>query len=369
MQLPDMTEFLEYQFHGNPTSDWLIVLAVVLIGITIIALGKFFLIRKFSVRAKQTETEVDDLFVSLGKKMNIFFYGMVLLHSATESLTLSAAIQRRLKFVLLAAIMIQMIVWINTIVKFFENQFIKRHSNGNRTSITTVKAFGFAVRMLLFLVLLLIALQNLNIKITTLITGLGIGGIAIALAVQNILGDLFAALSIAIDKPFLIGDSINVDGFQGTVEHIGLKTTRIRSLTGEQIIFSNGDLLKSRIRNYRRMYERRIAFTTSLVYDTDRKVLEQVPAIMKEIIEAQPKVRFDRSHLSTLSGSSLDFETVYHVTTADYGLFMDIQQAINLAVLRKFDELNVHLATPGQTIQIQQTIQSTGQNTPIIGNG
>ncbi len=368
MLINDISAFLDYQFYGNPTRHWLIALAIVLIGVTLVAIGKVVLIRKFSATAQHTETEVDDLLVDLGKKMNIFFYGMVLLHSATESLILSAAVQRRLKFVVLAAVVIQMIIWINTIVKFFENQFIKRHSNGSRTSITTVKAFGFGVRILFFLVLLLITLQNLNIQITTLITGLGIGGIAIALAVQNILGDLFAALSITIDKPFLIGDSIAVDTFQGTVEHIGLKTTRIRSLTGEQIIFSNGDLLKSRIRNYRRMYERRIAFTTSLTYDTDRSLLEQVPIVMKDIIEAQAKVSFNRSHLTQVSGSSLDFETVYHVTTADYDAYMDIQQAINLAVLRKFDELKIHLATSSQTIQIQQTIQSSTPGTPIIGD-
>ena len=166
--------------------------------------------------------------------------------------------------------------------------------------------------------LALVALNRLGYDVTALITGLGVGGIAIALAVQNVLGDLFAALAIVLDKPFVVGDAITVDTMTGTVEHVGLKTTRIRSVNGEQLIFSNADLLKSRIRNFKRMQERRIVFTIGVSYDTPPDTVARIPAMIREAVEAQQQVRFDRSHFMSYGDSALSFETVYFVLTADY---------------------------------------------------
>ncbi len=194
------------------------------------------------------------------------------------------------------------------------------------------------------------ALDNLGFNITTLIASLGIGGIAVTLALQNILGDLFASLSIVLDKPFAVGDFVTVDELAGTVEFIGLKTTRLRSLSGEQIVCANGDLLKSRIRNYKRMQERRVLFELGLLYQSTPAQLEAVPGLVRAAVEAQPDTRFERAHFKGFGASSLDFEVVYHVTVPDYARYMDVQQGINLALVRAFAGAGIGFAYPSRTV-------------------
>jgi small-conductance mechanosensitive channel len=196
-------------------------------------------------------------------------------------------------------------------------------------------------------------LDNVGIDVTALVAGLGVGGIAVALAVQNVLGDLFASLSIALDKPFTLGDFLIIDDYMGSVEHIGLKTTRIRSLSGEQLVFSNTDLLKSRIKNYGRMFERRVVFKIGVTYQTPRDKIELIPTIIREAIESQEPVRFDRSHFQAYGDFSLLFETVYYVLKPDYNLYMDIQQAINLEIHRRFEQESIEFAYPTQTLILQ----------------
>jgi small-conductance mechanosensitive channel len=220
--------------------------------------------------------------------------------------------------------------------------------------VTALNAIGMFASGLLWLAVLLLALDNLGYDVTALIAGLGVGGIAVALAVQNILGDLFASLSILIDKPFVVGDFLIVDDYMGSVEHVGLKTTRIRSLSGEQLVISNSDLLKSRLRNYGRMYERRVAFNIGVTYDTTREQLRKIPEIMRSAVERQEKTRFDRSHFGKYGEYALIFETVYYVLQADYNLYMDIQQAINLEINEAFEELGIEFAYPTRTLLLQQ---------------
>jgi small-conductance mechanosensitive channel len=210
----------------------------------------------------------------------------------------------------------------------------------------------FVSRILIWSLLLLLLLDNLGFNITALVASLGIGGIAVALAVQNILGDLFASLSIAIDKPFLVGDAIQVDGLSGTVRQVGLKTTRIQATSGEELVMSNADLLKSRIRNFKRMDERRVSFRFGVTYDTPADVLAGIPAIVRRLVETAGKARFDRCHLVELGASSLDFEVVYHVTTPSYMDYMDLQQTLNLGLLRELPPLGAAFAFPTQTLNV-----------------
>ena len=208
-------------------------------------------------------------------------------------------------------------------------------------------------RLILWVIVLLLVLDNLGVNITGLVAGLGIGGIAVALALQNILGDLFASLSIVLDKPFVIGDFVVVDTLSGTVEHIGLKTTRIRSLSGEQLIFSNNDLLKSRIRNYKRMSERRIVFSFGVVYQTPLEKLKAVKEIVGDIIEKVENARFDRVHFKEYGDSALNFEVVYFVSTPDFNIYMDVQEVINLEIFRRFQEEGIEFAYPTSTVYVQ----------------
>ena len=217
-----------------------------------------------------------------------------------------------------------------------------------------MNALSFIARLVLWATILLLILDNLGVDITALVAGLGIGGVAIALAVQNILGDLFASLSIVLDKPFVLGDFVIVGDLMGSVENIGIKTTRVRSLSGEQLVFSNNDLLTSRIRNFGRMQERRVVFKLGVTYQTPAEKLEGIPGIIREAIEARDKTRFDRSHFASYGDFSLDFETVYYVLSADYNLYMDIQQAINLAIFRRFADEGIEFAYPTQTLFLEK---------------
>ena len=223
---------------------------------------------------------------------------------------------------------------------------------------TTLRLIGFAAQGALWLLVGLLALDQLGFDVTALIAGLGIGGVALALAVQNILGDVFACAAIALDKPFVVGDFIVVDGLRGTVENVGLKTTRVRSLDGELLVFSNADLLKSRVRNFKRMFERRIQFCIAVNYDTPADKLRRIPGWLREAVDAQPKTRFDRAHFKSYGDWALDFEVVYYVLDADYNLYMDVQQSLNLAIYERFSAEGVEFAFPTRTLFVRGAAES-----------
>jgi small-conductance mechanosensitive channel len=241
-------------------------------------------------------------------------------------------------------------IWAGAILARWLESYRKREMQEDPATATTVSALGFVGKLLLWTAVLLLALDNLGVDITTLVAGLGVGGVAVALALQNILGDLFASLSIVLDKPFVLGDFVIVDEHLGNVEYIGLKTTRVRSLWGEQLIFSNSDLLKSRLRNFGRMFQRRIVFSIGVTYQTPRAKLEAIPGILREAVEAQEQTRFDRSHFKAYGDFAITFETVYYVTVPDYNTYMDIQQAINLRIHERFEQEAIEFAYPTQTL-------------------
>jgi small-conductance mechanosensitive channel len=262
-----------------------------------------------------------------------------------------------LEKVLVVALVLQGGLWVWALVRFWLERAREHALAENPAAATGLAAVGFIARVLVWTIVLLMVLDNLGVNVTAMVAGLGIGGIAVALAVQNILGDLFASLSIVIDKPFVIGDFIVIDKEAGTVEYVGLKTTRIRSLSGEQVVISNSDLLKTRIHNFKLMRERRVVFTFGVRYETPIETLEKIPAMVRAIIEARPKVRFERAHLKGLGASGLDFEVVYWMLEPDFNLYMDVQQTINLEMLRAFSGIGVDIAYPTQSIILDGPIQ------------
>jgi small-conductance mechanosensitive channel len=251
-------------------------------------------------------------------------------------------------------VVLQVATWANVAITAIIKGRISATREEDPAEATTMAALGFLVRLVVWAVLILAALDNLGIEIAPLLAGLGVGGIAVALAVQNVLGDLFASLSIVLDKPFVIGDFIVVGDMAGTIENVGLKTTRVRSLSGEQLVFANSDLLDSRIRNYKRMFERRILFTIGVTYQTPREQLQRIPTMIREAVEAQENARFDRSHFKAYGNFSIDFETVYYVRLPDYNVYMDVQQDINLAIHEAFENEGLEFAYPTQTVIIEK---------------
>lgn len=354
------------------------VAAAVFVGVAALLLvGRRLVKARLSAIAVRTATGMDDFLVDLVVRTRPTFLVLLALYAASFALVLAPRLRVGLGTLLVIAALVQAALWGNGLVTFWLRRYVARRG-ADTVSQTTIAALGFAVRFFLWVIILLVALGNLGVNVTALVTGLGIVGVAVALAVQNILGDLLAALSIVLDKPFEVGDFIVVDAFMGTVEHVGLKSTRIASLSGEQIIISNADVLKSRIRNFRRMTERRVQFAFSLEYGTPADALARVPAMLREIISEQPQTRFDRAHLKTLGPATLDFEVVYFVVVSDYNLFMDLQQAINLAMVRRFAAEKIRFGFPVQAVRMSgalgvhgpdggQVLVSTADGAPDAG--
>jgi small-conductance mechanosensitive channel len=258
--------------------------------------------------------------------------------------------QKTVALVAVTALLLQAAFWADTLLSGAITRLTSRRRETDAAGVTTLTALGFLGRLAIWTAAVLWVLSNLGIDVTAMVAGLGIGGIAVALAAQNILGDLFASASIVLDRPFVLGDFIVVDDKKGVVEYIGLKTTRLRSLSGEQLVFSNADLLKSRLHNYKRMSQRRAAFTIDVTYDTPPDKVAAVPGILRQAVEAQPLTRFDRAHFARFGEYSLVFEVVYYVLSSEYNVYMDVQQEVNLAILRRFAAEGIDFAFPTRTL-------------------
>jgi small-conductance mechanosensitive channel len=303
---------------------------------------------------KHTKNTVDDAVVeSLGRtlKLTLLVIGLAV---AAQTLDLPAGTNLILHRVLVVVLILQTGLWIGHTVTRWLEHYRERQLEDDRGAATAVGAISFVAQVTIWTVVILAILSNLNVNITAMITGLGIGGIAVALALQNVFSDLFASLSIVFDKPFVIGDFIIVGEHLGSVEHVGLKTTRVRSLSGEQLVFANSDLLTSRIRNFGRMYERRVVFQLGVTYQTLQERLVEIPGIIREAIEEQENTRFDRSNFAKYGDFALNFETVYYVLAPDYSLYMNIQEKINLKIRERFLAEEIEFAYPTQTLFLQR---------------
>lgn len=351
---------------GNELRQWVVAAAILLLSGGALWVLQRFALARFAEFARRTTTEIDDLVAHvLGRtKFTLAFF--VALFLASLVLTLSEQAELVLRGAAQIAVVIQLGVWASGGISFWVTRFRERQLEQDAATVTTVSAAGFVGRLVVWLVVLLLILDNLGVQVTALITGLGIGGVAVALAVQSILGDLFASLSIVLDKPFVIGDFLNLGTELGTVEHIGLKTTRLRSLSGEQIAISNGELLKARIRNFGRLAERRALFTIGVTYDTPREKLERIPTMIREAIEARERTRFDRSHFKQYGAYALEFETVYYILAPEYNVYMDIQQAINLEIHRRFEEEGIQFAYPTQVVYTARLDGAAASPSPAL---
>lgn len=339
-------QWMGLPFLGNPVGSWLA--AALIAGATYLLL---LLVRRLAVRrlvrlAERTKTEVDDFVVATLQRTRRALLLLLVIYFACISLDLPAKVDSALRSAAVLAVLLQLALWALAGINFWVVRTRRRRLEVDAASAARIGAAGFVFKVILWTVVLLVALDNMGVDVTALLAGLGIGGVAVALALQNILGDLFASLSIVLDKPFVIGDTIQVDDFVGTVESIGLKTTHLRSVSGEQLIFSNSDLIRSRIRNQKRMGERRVLLQLTVDPATPAGKLERLPGLLRDIVEARSSVRFDRAHLARLTDRGPQIEVVYFVLSSDHNLHMDIQQTVLLALLRCFAEEGVVLAGP-----------------------
>ncbi|MGQ3091796.1 MAG: mechanosensitive ion channel family protein [Methylophilus sp.] len=344
---------------GIPLYEWLS--AALISSVLYLLLYQLwrFSIKKLSRMAEHTATRLDDIVIEVMQSTQQFTILLLAILMGLHFLDLPEKWELRLNHVLFITVGFQIAVWLNKGVGIWAREHLTAVNGSSPAAnpvITTVLSWIF--RVAIWSVVLLTILANVGVNITAFVASLGVGGVAVALAVQNVLGDLFASLAIGLDKPFEVGDFIVFGDVSGAIERVGLKTTRIRSISGEQIICSNTELLKNTIHNYKRMEERRVVFNFGVDYATPPEMIALIPATVRKAIASFDNTRFDRSHFKEFGQSSLNFETVYFITTTDFNLYMDIQQSINLTLMTEFRAHNVAFALPTMTLNMPDVAET-----------
>jgi len=380
MDLGFFNTLLSTSLLGISLANWLAMLCIILLSFTLARTVIGFVLRNLRTRAEKPGAHVSHIAIQVLSSTSNTLLLLAAILIGVGILDLPERWLTRVSSLWFVVAALQAGLWANRAVALAVHHYFVKHSQADvyqGSALATLSLWG--AKVLLWAVVGLAMLSNLGVNITAFVASLGVGGIAIALAVQNILGDVFASLSIAVDKPFEVGDFIVVGSLAGTVEHVGLKTTRIRSLGGEQIVMANAEMIGSTIQNYKKLQERRIVFKFGLTYASQPKQIRQVTAALKDIIQRQDKTRFDRAHLLAFGDSSLDFEVVYIVLDASYNLYMDIQQAINLEMMEAFAKIGVRFALSSRSLYVeslpgdfmaerdrQEENESVGQHRPVI---
>ncbi len=348
-----MKELLKEVYFGNTVENYLIALAIVVVGVLVVRIFRSRLLGQIKRWTQKTATQLDDYFIKGLEQFGLPILNVLIFYGALHYLTFSEKVGKVIGNVLVVVLTFYIIRMISTIIRVSLESYISKQEGGQE-KLRQLNGIMLMVNAVIWILGLLFLFDNLGYNVSTIVTGLGIGGIAIALAAQNIVGDLFNYFVIFFDRPFEIGDTINVDGKIGTVEFVGIKTTRIRSITGEQLVFSNSDLTKSRIHNFKRMDRRRVVFSLGVLYETTPEKLAEIPKLIEHIIKEADLVTFDRAHFAKFGAYSLDFEVVYFVESSDYLTYMNIQQSINLKIFKAFSNAGIGFAYPTQTILVNK---------------
>jgi len=347
-----VNSFFQQTYFQNRIIDYIIAIAIFILLVISIRIIKNILLKLLNTWAKKTTTTINDKFVKAFEEkikpfLNLIYFGAF--YISIKRLTMDSQIERFFNiFVVILLTFFGIRFLLSITIYWLETYWVKKEKDQAKKQV--LRGMITVIKIIVWSIVLIILLDNFGIKISALVAGLGIGGIAIALAAQTILGDLFSCFIIFFDRPFVIGDFIVLGEFKGTVDHIGLKTTRLISLGGEQLIFSNTDLTNSRIRNYKRMERRRAAFQFGVIYQTTLVQLKKIPQIVEEIITQIPETTFDRAHFASYGDFSLNFEVVYYVNDRDYNKYMNLQQEINFKIKEAFEKEGIEFAYPTQTV-------------------
>lgn len=340
-------------FFLNPLSKWIYTGITILILLLFVKLLAFFFNKKLTLWAKRSSTKWDDFVVEAFKKFILPLLYIAVVFFPLKQLLLPDLLNNILHFGFISCLTFFAIRLISSAIRKLIYSYIDTHDN-NEAKRRQARGLIIIINVIITIAGIVFLADNLGYNVTTLIAGMGIGGIAIALAAQNILGDLFCYFSIIFDKPFEIGDFVVIDDKSGTIEQIGIKTTRVRNLEGDQLVFSNADITGSRLHNYKKMQQRRIVFSIGVVYGTSYQKLILIPKLVKNIISQRQQASFDRGHLKSMGDFSINYEFVYYIATADYNQYMDIQQDIYIQIYKVFEEQLIEFAFPTQTVFVEQ---------------
>jgi small-conductance mechanosensitive channel len=351
-------DWLDYELFGNSALTWGIAGSIfVAVWLALLLVRRIVVQRLEKLDQREGSAVALNVAVAVAHATRGWFLFLAALFAGTRFLELSDDIDTWAYRAAMIALLLQGGLWLSAGVSRSIQKKREHDLEESPDDVAAMDILSFIARVTIWSLVLLAVLDNLGVNITTLIAGLGVGGIAVALAAQNILGDLFASLSIVLDKPFVVGDFLSIGEFLGSVEKVGIKTTRMRSLSGEQLIFSNNDLLSSRIRNYGRMFERRVVFSIGVTYQTPADKLRAIPGMLRDAVESQDTVRFDRAHFQKYGDFALLFEVVYYVLSSNYNKYMDIQQEINLKLYEDFEAEGIEFAYPTQTLFVTRQDQ------------
>lgn len=347
-----INDFFQQTYFQNRVIDYIIAIAIFILLVISIKIIKSILLKLLKTWAKKTTTTIDNKFVKAFEQkikpfLNLIYFSAFYL--SIKQLTMDSQIERFFNiFVIILLTFFGIRFLLSITIYGLETYWVKKEKDQAKKQ--ALKGIITIIKIIVWSIVLIILLDNLGIKISALVAGLGIGGIAIALAAQSVLGDLFSYFIIFFDRPFEIGDFIVIGDFLGTVEDIGIKTTRLRSLGGEELIFSNTDLVNSRLSNYKRMKKRRVVFKFGVIYQTSLEQLKEIPKVIKDIINQIAGTTIDRVHFSSYGDFGLNFEIVYYVNSRDYNIYMDIQQEINFKLKEEFEKQKIKFAYPTQTV-------------------
>lgn len=352
-----MDNILSYIFLGNPIKEWLIAIAIMGGLLLAIQIVKKTALKRFKAWAAKTDGTLDDFISRQLNRIVVPFLRLLSFYAGLTYLTFNSTAEKWIKVLLLVVGVFLVLKLVTAGITYFINRSLQGYQN---IEVKAKQARGIIIiiNAVVWFTGFIFLLNNLGYNVTSVIAGLGIGGIAIALAAQAILGDLFSYFVIFFDKPFEIGDFINVDDKVGTIEYIGLKTTRLRTLGGEQLIFSNQDLTSSRVHNFKRMEKRRVVLQLGVVYDTSPEKLKLIPSLVSKIVTAQQDTIYDRGHFTGFGDFSLNFEFVYYVGSQDYMLYMNVKERINLAIFEVFLKEEIDFAFPTQTLIVSGTVKN-----------
>lgn len=339
-------------FLGNSLQDWLIALGILIATIGIVAIGGAALLRRLKKAALKTATQYDDIVILAVEKFVFPLLYVGGIYAALSYLSLPKKVDKMIHLLLLLLYTYFILRIITGIIQYMVTSFLSKQEGGEMKK-KQAKGFIVIAKVIVWILGFVFVLDNMGFNVSAIIAGLGVGGIAIALAAQTVLGDLFAYFIIFFDRPFEIGDFIIFDKDLGTVEYIGVKSTRIRTLNGQLLICSNKDLTNARVNNFKSLSKRRIVFKIGVTYQTPVNTVEAIPGMIKGIIQAQEGAEFDRGHFSGFGDSSLDFEFVYFIISSEYNTYMDVQQRINLGILRAFEGAGIEFAYPTRTLFVE----------------
>lgn len=329
--------------------DYLVAAGSIVLAWIILTVARRRIILLLKKLTARTTTDLDDLFINATEKFVIPYLYLTLNYSIITQLTLSPKLAR----ILAAAVVVVTTYYAVRLVTFLLHGVVllyMHRKNEPPERIRQLSGMLLVIKAFAWTIGIIMLIDNLGYDVTTIIAGLGVGGIAIALAAQNILGDLFSYFVIFFDKPFEVGDFIIVGANSGTVEKIGIKTSHVRSLDGQQLIMPNAEIVKSVIQNYKRLERRRVVFTLGVVYYTASEKLRKIPGIIRETIVAHELTTFDRAHFKNFGEFSIVYETVYYIESADYLVFMDTHHSVSLTIFEKFEREHIQFAFPTQTL-------------------